>query len=167
MASEPGPPESMFDTWSSAAPAEMPWSGVIQGAKVGNIWELEMSVPVCPLVQYYRLTRVPLSPGPLDGHGFLKRTSLFFTLVRNLGEVCQFNAFLVNVCFVFVAPMPDQVFRGFRHFRDVYSHMDIHSASYQHFLFWGPACFSVYLKKSIATEAAIRNSYFLPVWLSG
>lgn len=32
MASEPGPPESMLDTWSSAAPAEAPGPGVTQGA---------------------------------------------------------------------------------------------------------------------------------------
>lgn len=32
MASEPGPPESMLDAWSSAAPAETPGSGVTQGA---------------------------------------------------------------------------------------------------------------------------------------
>lgn len=104
----------------------------------------------------------PLSPGPLDGNGVLKRTSLFFTLARNLGEVCQFDAFLGNVCCVFVAPMPDQVYRGFRHLEDADSHMDLHSASYQHFLTCSPACFSVGLKKSIATEAAIRNSYFFP-----
>lgn len=104
----------------------------------------------------------PLSPGPFDGNGFLKRTSLVFTLARNLGEVCQFDAFLGDVFCVFVAPMPDQVYRGFRHLEDADSHMDLHSASYQHFLACSPACFSVGLKKSIATEAAIRNSYFFP-----
>lgn len=65
----------------------------------------------------------PLSPGPLDGNGFLKRTSLVFTLVRNLGEVCQFNAFLVNVCCVFVAPMPDQV-------------LEVSDISKMHILIW-------------------------------
>lgn len=64
----------------------------------------------------------PLSPGPLDGNGFLKRTSLVFTLARNLGEVCQFDAFLGNVCCVFVVPVPDQVYRGFRHLEDADSH---------------------------------------------
>nr|KAF6304012.1 hypothetical protein mMyoMyo1_008991 [Myotis myotis] len=107
-----------------------------------------------------RLTLYPLSQTGLGGNGFLKRTSLVFTLARNLGEVCQFDAFLGSVCCECVTPMPNQVYRGFRHLEDADSHTDLHSASYQRFLTCSPACFSVGLKKSIATEAAIRNSYF-------
>lgn len=56
----------------------------------------------------------PLSPGPCGGNGFLKRASLAFTLVRNLGEVCRFS--ILSECLLCVCGThADQVFGGFRH----------------------------------------------------
>lgn len=52
IASEPGPPESMRDTWSSAAPAAADLGQVSPKGllvRVENIWELEMSELDCPL----------------------------------------------------------------------------------------------------------------------
>lgn len=62
---------------------------------------------------------------------------------------------------VFVAPMPNQVFRDFMLLKDADSCMNLHSASYHHFLICSPACSRVDLNKKHCYGGSYKKKVFL------